>query len=71
VRWEGSFGPMNRKPGDRQGSPRFESTSKEGRCGFPELVQENLGDLGGLSETSCISFFVSRGLLLSNPSNFC
>jgi hypothetical protein len=31
CRWEGSFAPLIRKPGDRQGSPRFESTSKAGR----------------------------------------
>ena len=28
IRWEGSFDPMKREPGDRPSSHRFESTSK-------------------------------------------
>ena len=35
-RWEGSFNPKKRKPGDRPSSHRFESTSKERSMTIPD-----------------------------------
>ena len=38
-RWEGSFDPKKREPGDRLSSRRFESASKERSITIPELDQ--------------------------------
>ncbi len=42
LRWEGSCNPTKREPGDRPGSHRFASTSKEGSITILEFLRRDV-----------------------------
>jgi hypothetical protein len=55
TRWEGSFNPKKREPGDRLSSRRFESASKERSITIPELDRTSASLVGLAAESVRLS----------------